>query len=484
MAIDDAFINPELDLQLHQADIGDGAGYEAVLLKTSISNANSSVENMVADTQAVAALEAMAEFIKDRKVDKTSAILFNVATESYGNLNNLKDSRIAFAMESISNSDEYLSDTDKEIALENIAHNTMYVMDKLSTSLQNTILSVGDLVHSFDRNHTALKKRINALELLVADLDHREEMVYNYVKPDKQFVHLMYTHSGSSKGIDPVLDDVSWLFKEHSDMVVQTIKKYKDWYNSNKSDIDNSEVFNSLRYDPKDFILTGSTVFNKSVGTKTPSKGSVFYRTKELPGGVSFYSEIHNSVESKTAAINALMDISYFLDYYEPDSFRVKEKRLYTAAALGLLTWASVMVANPLPLAFSGFVNSSISDSTKTQDVKKVRITEDTTFPTLSRDAIKDTLNKLKAISLELQEWNEEVYTHTWKDKHVKDMLSELSNTIKESGYTNGNVKHFRDYAISMVSIMSKSYTKLHSYGFEVLNAALSYAEKSARQYR
>ena len=484
MAMDDAFIHPELDLQMHQSNIDDGAGYEAVLLQRSIHNADTSVDDLLADTQSATALEAMADFIKDKKVDKTSAILFNIATEGYGNLSSLKDSRVAFAMESMDRGEDYMSDEDKKVAMENLTYNTLYVMDKLSQSMRNSMLAMGDLVHSFDRNLANIKRRVSALESLLTEIENRNELAYNYVKPEKQFIHLMYTKEGFGLGIKPVLEDVQWLFKEHADMVGDSVKKYKQWYIRHKNETDDVSVFDELHYKPEDFILSGSTIFNKSVGTKKPGKNAVFYRTKELPGGLSFYTEVHNSSEKRLGAIDALTDVNYFLHYYEPDSFRVTEKRLYTVAALGLLAWASVMVANPLPMAFAGALVGVVDDNTKTSDVKKVRISEDTTFPTMSKQGIADTLAKLKNIVAELETWNSKVYVHIWKDVQVKEMMSDLSGVIKESGYNKGNVSHFRNYIVALVSLMSKSYTKLHSYGFDVANAALSYAEKSARQYR
>lgn len=484
MAMDDAFIHPELDLQMHQSNIDDGADYVAVLLQRSIHNADTSVEDMISDTQSATALEAMADFIKDKKVDKTSAILFNIATEGYGNLSTLKDSRTAFAMESMDKGDDYMSDEDKQVAMENLTYNTLYVMDKLSQSMRNSMLAMGDLVHSFDRNLAQIKRRVSALETLLAEIDNRHELAYNYVKPEKQFIHLMYTKEGFGLGIKPVLEDVQWLFKEHADMVGDSIKQYKQWYIHHKNNMDDVAVFDDLSYRPEDFILSGSTIFNKSVGTKKPGKAAVFYRTKELPGGLSFYTEVHNSSEKRLGAIDALMDVNYFLDYYEPDSFRVTEKRVYTVAALGLLTWASVMVANPLPMAFAGVLVGAVNDTTKTSDIKKIRISEDTVFPVLGKDGLKQTVVKLKELIHGLESWNEIVYEHNWRDKAVKEMLNDLSEHIKKEGYNRGNVRHFRNYSIAMVSLMSKSYTKLHSYGFEVINAALSYAEKSARQYR
>jgi uncharacterized protein (UPF0297 family) len=178
------------------------------------------------------------------------------------------------------------------------------------------------------------------------------------------------------------------------------------------------------------------------------------------------------------------MDVNYFLDYYEPNSFKVTENRLYTVASLGILAWASVMVANPLPMAFAGVLVGAVDDKTKTHDVRKVRISEDSTFPTLTKQSIADTLASIKDIVHTLEQWNSSVYVHTWKDTHLKEMMSDLSNSIKESGYNNSNARHFRNYLVALVSIMSKSYTKLHTYGFDVVNAAISYAEKSARQYR
>lgn len=483
MNLDDAFISPELDLQLHQSNTDSNADYDKVLLQRSITNTDAALSSMRADTNAVTALEAMVDFIRDKKVDKTSAVLFNVATEGYGNLSALSNSKPAFGLESIDDSQHY-SEQEKQVAIENMLNNTVSIMDKLSRGLQNTMLSMGDLVHSFDRNISGIRKRIGHLEQLLSDIEDKEEIAYNYVKPEKQFVHLLYTKTGFSTGVLPVIKDVNWLFASHADMVDNTVKHYKEWFHSNRRDMDDKHNFDSLEFNPKDFVLTGSSAFNKSVGEKTPGSGSMFYRTKELPGGMSFYCEVAKLKTHGVDAVDSLMDVEYFIDYYEPNSFKVTEKKLYTLAGLSVLAWASIMMANPLPMALTGFVTNAADDMTKTSDIKKVRIGEDTLFPTMTKDELGHVLVELKEALSTLEKWNLTVYKTLWKDQSLKNITDEVTRYIETDGISKKNVRLYRNYSIALISLMSKSYTRLHSYGFDVINAVLSYAEKSARQYK
>jgi hypothetical protein len=294
----------------------------------------------------------------------------------------------------------------------------------------------------------------------------------------------MYTKTGFSTGVLPVIKDINWLFKSHADMVKNSVSQYKEWFHSNRRDMDDSSNFDSLEFNPKDFILHGSSIFNKSIGDKTPSSGNMYYRTKELPGGLSFYTEVSKHKTTGVDAIDSLMDVDYFLDYYEPDSFRVTEKQLYTLAGMTLLAWASVMLMNPLPMALTGAVVNAAGNATKTSDIMKVRINEDSLFPVLSKDELASLLVELKESVQELQQWNTLVFKKICKDQSLMNITVEVYEYIKTDGVQKSNVRYYRNYAVALVSLMSKSYTKLHSYGFDVINAALSYAEKSAKQYK
>jgi hypothetical protein len=238
-----------------------------------------------------------------------------------------------------------------------------------------------------------------------------------------------------------------------------------------------------LDFRRQDFLLSGSTVFNKTVGNKSAGKDHVFYRTKELPGGKSFYTKVNSTDTSGLDAVNALMDVNYFMDYYAPDSFRITEKRLYSVATLGVLTWASVMVANPLPLVFAGLAMSAVNESTKVSDMQKVRISEDSVFPTLGKEELIELLESSKQALANLDRWNKTVYHEVWKDQSIKQAIDQISQQANESGNTTAS-RYMKNYAVALISLMSKSYTKMHAYSFDVLNAALSYGEKSARLYR
>lgn len=484
MTLDDAFINPELELQMHQSNIETGPSYDAVQLQQSIDRADGLLDTIKTDTEAIVSLEAMAEFIKGREVNRTSAILFNIATEGYGNLNTLNAPKTAFALEGLKEDDDKLSKEQVDVAMENLAQSTAELVNRLGQGINNAMMAIGDIVHGFDRNLLSLKKRISAFEAQLETIKDKDDIAYNYVKPENNFTYLMYTQDGFTNGIKPVMQDINWLLAEHADMVSDSVGKYKSWFNEHKDDVNNARVIDSLEFKRDDFLMSGSTVFNRSVGNKIPAKGCAFYRTKELPGGVCFYTEVRSQNQHGADAINALMDVKYFIDYFEPDSFKTTQKRLYSAAALGVLAWASVMVASPLPLAMYGLAASHISDSTKVADVKKVRMTPETVFPTLDKDGLAELLSELKKAVSGLEKWNRAVYLDVWKDKSIHEAINSLAEQTKEAGYNSTSVGHIKQFAVALISLMGKSYTKIHSHSFNVLNAALSYGEKSAKQYR
>lgn len=481
---DDAFINPELELQMHQSNIETGASYDAVQLQQSIDRADGLLETIQEDTESIVALEAMADFIRGKDVNKTTAILFNVATEGFGNLSSLNAPKVAFALESIQEESDKLPPEEIEIAMENLAQNAAELIGRLGKGINEAMVAIGDIVHGFDRNLLSLKKRVSAFETMLESIKDKDDMAYNYVKPENNYVNLMYTQDGFSNGIKPVMEDINWLLNEHADMVSDSVGKYKEWFNRNKDDINNSKVIDSLEFKRDDFLMSGSTVFNRSVGNKTPAKGCVFYRTKELPGGKCFYTQVRSQNQHGSDVIEALMDVKYFMDYFEPDSFKTTQKRIYSAAALGVLAWASLMVASPLPLAMYGMASSHIADSTKIADIKKARITPDTVFPTLSKEDLTHLKDELKKSISALEKWNRTVYIETWKDKSIQEAVSNLTKSIEETGSANAGVKHIKHLAVALISLMGKSYTRVHSHSFAVVNAALNYGEKSAKQYR
>lgn len=481
---DDAFINPELELNMYQSNIETGPSYDAVQLQQGIDRADGLLDTIQEDTESIVALEAMADFIRGKPVNKTTAILFNVATEGFGNLSSLNAPKVAFALEGMQEGEDNLPPEEIEMAMENLAQNTKELIDRLGKGINEAMVAIGDIVHGFDRNLLSLKKRVSAFEAQLESIKDKEEMAYNYVKPENNYTYLMYTQDGFSNGIKPVMEDVNWFLNEHADMVSDSVGKYKEWFNRNKDDINNAKVINSLEFKRDDFLMSGSTVFNRSVGNKTPAKGCAFYRTKELPGGKCFYTQVRTQNQHGSNVIDALMDVKYFTDYYEPDSFKTTEKRLYSAAALGVLAWASIMVASPLPLAMYGLASSHISDNTKVADVKKVRMTPETVFPTLGKEDLTHLLAELKKSISALEKWNRAVYIETWKDKSIQEAVDSLTKSIQETGSANAGVKHIKQLAVALISLMGKSYTRVHAHSFAVVNAALSYGEKSAKQYR
>lgn len=481
---DGAFINPELELQLHQSNIETGPDYDAVQLQQSIDRADGLLDSIQEDTESIVALEAMAEFIRGKEVNKTTAILFNIATEGFGNLSSLNAPKVAFALEGIQGESDKLSTQEVELAMENLAQNTAELINRLGKGINEAMVAIGDIVHGFDRNLLSLKKRVSAFEAMLESIKDKEEMAYNYVKPENNYTYLMYTQDGFTNGIKPVMEDINWFLNEHADMVSDSVGKYKEWFNRNNDDINNSKVIDSLEFKRDDFLMSGSTVFNRSVGNKSPAKGCAFYRTKELPGGKCFYTQVRTQNQHGADVIEALMDVKYFMDYFEPDSFRTTEKRLYSAAALGVLAWASIMVASPLPLAMYAVASSHISDSTKVADVKKVRMTPETVFPTLSKEDLTHLLTELRKSITALEKWNRTVYVETWKDKSIQEAISNLTKTIEQTGSAGSGVKQIKQLAVALVSLMGKSYTRVHAHSFAVVNAALSYGEKSAKQYR
>lgn len=481
---DDAFINPELELNMHQSNIETGPSYDAVQLQQSIDRADGLLDTIQEDTESIVALEAMAEFIKGKPVNKTTAILFNVATEGFGNISSLNAPKVAFALEGMREEDDKLPPEEIEAAMENLAQSTTQLINRVGQSVSNAMVAFGDIVHGFDKNLLALKKRVAALEAHLELIKSKDDVAYNYVKPESNYTYLMYTQKGFTGGIDPVLKDINWLLTEHADMISNSVSKYKQWFNDSKSDLANAKVLDTLEFRRSDFVLPGSGVFARSVDNRVPAKGCAFYRSNELPGGRSFYSEVRMQNQYGNEAIDALFDVRYFMDYYEPNSFKVTEKYLYNAASLGLLSWVSLMVANPLPIAMFGLSVGKVSEGAKVADIKKARITPETVFPTLGKEKLNDVLQGLKDAIVNLEKWNRVVYHEVWKDRSIQEATNWIVQQTKESGYNETTVKALKRYSTALITLMGRSYTKVHAYSFHVLNATLSYAEKSANQYR
>lgn len=481
MSNQNPFIAPDIELRLYQ-DSQSGTGYESCEIAQSAQRLSSCMDSFDVALDSVVSLERMRDFISSRDVDRTAAILFNIASEGYGNYDQINDPKVAFALESIS--EGYCSQKDKEVAIENIAYNIAGAVVKLSNAFNSSMMVIGDLFHSFDRNVKRLKSRVAQLQTLHSDIAHDSQPVYNYVKPENNFTHLMYTDSGFSKGLSPVLHDVRWLFSQHSEKLLSTIDGYKNWYRSNKDNLDDISAFSDLRYDPQDFIFEGCKLFSSSVGNKTPSKGSVFFRTRELPGGQSQYIELPNLKLRGVDSIDSISKVRYFIDYWQPNSFKMLEKSVYGAAALGAMVWASVMMANPLPLVFSGFVHSTISEKTKTQDLKKVRINESTVFTVLDKDSIGAAIEDIKNAIDAMEDWHQSIVRHTWRDQDIKAILNDFSKVIKEEGFKSGNFNHYRNFIAAIISITSRSYAPLHRYGYDTVNSSIGYVDKCIRQYK
>jgi len=266
-------------------------------------------------------------------------------------------------------------------------------------------------------------------------------------------------------------------------MANASVKKYTDWFKQHSLETNNDFVFRSLKCSKNDFLLPEMTEFNRSINGDSPKSNNMFYRSKELPGGVGFFTSVEVSDKTGLAAVNMLSNVENGLIAYNPASYNALKVAIGGIAGLSFMGWM-MAIGNPLAALGIGVATVAYQHSQKVSGTgKSITIDKKYVFETLTLAEAKKVIADVKVGIVSLEKWNQEVLQKPWKNKEINiaiDKIIGLGNTEVHNGV---GVRYMRQYCYALLNLMKIHSVGVHTYSFRVYNAMLNFTEKSLKQY-
>lgn len=434
------------------------------------------------DTAAVVSLESIAAYIQ--KVSQTQAldpqalVFANLAIESITQQVALPNERLTFSLEA------YAQDPQQELhqALEGIQAK----IDSLFAGLKVRMVKLAEhmalVMRSFNQNIQHLKQRVHTLEQAL-ETATRTEPKFPLIKPEPWCAQLCYLDTGFDTGLKRVGKDLHWLLASHRELMQSSIGKYTQWFKQHASQAQDDFVFRALKVRRTDFLLPGMTEFNRSQGYHGPHANNLFYRSRELPGGKAFFTEIETTDKNGLAAVNMLRNVRFNMDHYDPVSYRLQKAKLSLILGLSFQAW--MLAINPF-IGTLGIVAALRYN--KTQQLAGtghvVKIDPNYLFPVLSRTELKATLNEVKQGLVELERWNQAVLQKPWKSAELNTAIDRIIGLDRTTVHNGVGVRYMREYCHGLLNLLNQSGHGIHTYAFRTYSAMLAFSEKSLKQYQ
>jgi hypothetical protein len=447
------------------------------------------------ETEASTALEAIASFLnasmESHTFDKVTLSMANVAVESICERVHFNSTKVAFSMET------YSADPKKtlDVALEDIRERANAIWDSVKVKIASIARYLGEKMNYFKRNLAKLKARTDRLESEVNKHTSSEEAKSKFLKPDNWFINLMYSDKAMPVGLDGVGKAVESLLTENRKIATGTVDTYTKWLLTNCKN-GSVEDFSTLKVHKDDFLLSGSTAFNRSIEMLKPKGDNMFYRSKELPGNKAFYTEIQPKDKSGAGSIKMLNDVNFFMDNYDPQSYKLRLKKISEIQASSAVTWAFAtaalavigfstiatgMAAGTLGYGLMSYLNNNKSKVENTGH--ELSIDKDMLFHTLTIAEAKKVISDTRAGIKALQSWYTEVFEKNWKGDELDHIFNNVIGTNRVEVNNSTNFRSLKLYCSALMNLMYNVTTNIHMYAFRTYNSMLNYVDKSIRQY-
>jgi hypothetical protein len=455
---------------------------------------NESIKSVIEETQASTALEAIASYlgneIATEGYDIHTLHMTNVAVESICNKVDFKSTSVAFSLES------YKADPKAELtaAMEGIKARASALWASVKDKIATVAKYLGEKLNYFKRNLAKLMARTTRLENMLSKADDSKGPKVVLLKPQSWFIDLMYTDGGMPKGMVGVGKDVESLLKSHTRMATDSFNKYSKWLTTHYKEAEtNIRTFDTLRVSKNDFLVFNSTEFNRSIGKRIPHDDNMFYRSPELPGGMAFYTEIRPNDTNGTKGISTLNDADFFIDKFDPQSYKIQRKILAEFSATSSFAWAAgsfLTVGTGLGalsaiLAVGWGVNAFYQNNkAKIESTgKKFTIPKEMRFNTLTLAEAKKSLADVRLGIKALQEWYKAVFEANWTGGEIDKVINGIIGLDRVEVSTNPSFRALKRYCTALLNLMYSLTSNTHSYAFKTYNSMLNYTERSLRQY-
>ena len=437
-------------------------------------------------TGAVISLEAIAHYLRTAvtpcALGASGAQFANLAIESICLESHLPTGALTFSLEAYHADPQHAMACALESILEKIKNAWAFIKEKVVSFFR----WIGEKMDYFKRNMRNLTGKLKELEHKLSAVQGGTAPQRGALKPDQKFVNLIYLEKGFVDHASSVTKDVNALLFEHAQLFSSVIAKHVGWLKDHHAAArEDISEFNTLHVNRNDFLMLDAQESDRTIETRMPQEGNMFYRSRELPGGMAIYTEIQKADQSGVLAIEMLGNIQVHIAPFDPASYDVRALQVLEQAQQKMDDWydslpQEVRVNTPYPPE-ADYEKARILGTGR-----EVYIHPDMIFATLPLAEAKQRLAELRKTVDHLQDWYDTVFGQIWKDKGFDYLASSLidKGESRQSGtYANPSVKYLASLAWSLIALMGNATEETHVYVFETCFSLLSYVEKSLVQY-
>lgn len=348
------------------------------------------------------------------------------------------------------------------------------IKDRLVKAADYLTEQYGVVKRGIDKVESTIKELESAMEAM-----EKDSARFGAVKPEEWFTHLCLLEGGFDEGLKVIPARATDALQKHGHMVASSIGQYVDWVVKVQNN-ESKAVFDSLKFDPKDFLIDGQKRFDQSVGLKSPSKGQVFYKTTDLGGGKAYYVETSVAPHQGLEALVALGALKFFMAQSNPHGYKDINLKLTALVALPATVWLA-SVAPPLGIAAGWGIAEWMRRHEVEGSGQVVKIDPDLLFPCLKPDEMKALIAQAKKSVEVMKAWSAQVIQKPWKNAHFDDLVKRIYSKDHDG---RENEKLMRTYIGAVVDLMVHVDCGIFEHTRDTLLASLRYGIKSAKQYR
>lgn len=341
---------------------------------------------------------------------------------------------------------------------------------------------VAEVLAFFGRNLMKLKIRLKLLEQSLAEMK-QEHPKLNAIKAENWCEYLCYSNKGFVGGLTGIGEAIEELISSHRKMSTDAVHKYTGWLKDNRAffrDAPDTQAvvgqFSELTSNSNEFLLPNMSLFNRTIGLDEPADGFAFYRSKELPGGRAFYSEVCPGESKSTDVISALSGLNFRVDYFDPTSYKTMKMKVVAAVAIPMTMWLAYVNPALGLVAGAGTALYLSQQKINGSGSEQVRMTKDMVYPCLTRVQLEKVVQVVKENIKALEKWDRDVLQDAWKANDIDEVIASV---------TDGEVEHpvLKSYCNALLALIAKIGSGVQNYAFRVLNAMINFAQKSQIQY-
>lgn len=346
-----------------------------------------------------------------------------------------------------------------------------------------------------------VEKRLAIVEKRLHAVERSQRARSNILKPKKTAVNLIYLDDGFDRGLKRCGSDMHELLKEQKERVAKAADKYGKWLVANHAKmLEDRNAIDSLTYDPKEFIAHGGVRHDRSLRFHMPKTDMMFFRGKQIPGGMALYTEAATHPEKGHDACLALAKTSYWIEPFDTQSYSRRGVQFAAQVQMKIDQWAPLVSSItqflvPLPGAglvglgatyLGGWVAKKYHQAKAkipTTSDRGVKITKDMLFYTLTYEEMIATVKEVRRGLDELRAWRASVVDGAWYNRSVDEILDQHFGLKTAEVYDGRSINRIKDMCIAVLNINSMGACGVDAHALKVYYAMLAFVDQSLAEY-